>query len=475
MIASMLPNFPTEGLQNGATVFGGGTLNPSMVSELQKALNAGPAGPAVGGGSALQIQNLERTLRTTTFTLENIQAWKKIPKVPATATTHEYNLIKQYGGDNGAFTNGGELPQLSDALYQRRVAIIKYLAVQREVVHPMLMVRPAHDNVVGLETKNGTVLLLEQMERALFHGNSAVIPQEFDGIDAQLFADPDFFPNNVIDLRGQHPTEEDIEEGVNIIVENYGKPSLLFMMPRTISELSRSFYNRQRIALPSQGDDGTIGYMAKKFNSSAGLIEFCPDVFLRPGRRNGNTNPPTAATSPLAPPAPSALTVSAASSTGSKFDATTAGSYQYWVTAVNRFGESAAITGGGAVAYLAGESRTITPTSGGGTTTGFKIYRSLKGSTVQADAQLIRSVPLASPSYLDENYILPGYGRGYLMQGDVGNWSFAMLAPMFKIPLATIALSIRWVQAIYGTPIIYSPLKNVCYLNVPDTKSDAVS
>ena len=73
-------------------------------------------------------------------------------------------------------------------MYERRVAIVKYLATQREITHPnacsfVLLTE------TWLDSKRRTVLFgcLERLERALFNGNSAIIPQEFDGLDAQLF------------------------------------------------------------------------------------------------------------------------------------------------------------------------------------------------------------------------------------------------------------------------------------------------
>jgi hypothetical protein len=37
---------------------------------------------------------------------------------------------------------------------------------------------------------------------------------------------------------------------------------------------------------------------------------------------------------------------------------------------------------------------------------------------------------------------------------------------MLKIPLATIDTSIRWMQLIYGTPVLYTPRHNVLFKNI---------
>ena len=52
--------------------------------------------------------------------------------------------------------------------------------------------------------------------------------------------------------------------------------------------------------------------------------------------------------------------------------------------------------------------------------------------------------------------------------------AFKQLAPMIKIPLATVDPSIRWMQLIYGTPQVYTPGRNVIFRNI-GRAVDAVS
>jgi hypothetical protein len=70
--------------------------------------------------------------------------------------------------------------------------------------------------------------------------------------------------------------------------------------------------------------------------------------------------------------------------------------------------------------------------------------------------------------YRDLNLFLPGCSRAYLFQMNLQSMSFRQLAPMLKIPLATLAASIRWMQLLYGTPILYAARKNVIFANVAD-------
>ena len=122
-----------EGVQG----FGIGSMNE--VDELNKALEAGTQRPPASGGSALRVESLEATLRTVTFTLQNIKLWPKIPKLPAFSTVEEYNILSAYGDDAGVFTNEGDLPETQDATYERRTALVKFLGTTREVTHPMTL------------------------------------------------------------------------------------------------------------------------------------------------------------------------------------------------------------------------------------------------------------------------------------------------------------------------------------------------
>src|SRR5277367_3399406 len=92
---------------------GFGQIAQVEVDELSKALSAGYQNPPVSGSNALRVESLEQTLRILMF------------------------------------TRAGELPQVQDASYERRTALVKYVTTQREVDHPTTLVRPAHGNVIA--------------------------------------------------------------------------------------------------------------------------------------------------------------------------------------------------------------------------------------------------------------------------------------------------------------------------------------
>ena len=458
------------GLSDYEGLTGFGLLPAGDQDALQKALSAGNQAPRHDGGSALRVESLEATLRILTFSQGHIKLWKDIPKLPAFSTSEEYTIQTAYGGENGPFTREGELPQVQDAAYERRVEMIKFLGTQREVTHPATLVRNAYGNIIARETQNGAVWLMERVERALFRGQASVIPDSFDGIDEQILRDPFASANNVLDLRGGPITEDVIEEATNIVVENYGLSSALYLAPRAQSDMSKQFYSRQRGTFGQR--DGTIGYSAKMMETNAGDIALRGDIFLRSGKNNGVKSAPASQTSVRSPTAPT-LAASSTGTTGSLFAAADAGTYQYKVTGLNRFGESAAaqLSGGQVVASGDGVSVVITDGGGSDVATGYRIYRSKVGGAVGSE-QMVLDIPrplgAATTTFLDLNQFLPGTSRAYLLQMNLQSMSVRQLAPMMKIPLATLAASIRWMQLLYMTPIVYSARKNVILINVGD-------
>ena len=445
---------------------GFGQLAQVEVDELSKALSAGYQNPPVSGSNALRVESLEQTLRVLTFTQAHIQFWRDIPKLPAFSTVEEYNVQTSYGSEGGMFTNAGELPQVQDASYERRTALVKYVTTQREVDHPTTLVRPAHGNVIAQETQNGGIWILERVERALYTGNSAVISQAWDGIDTQIRNDPTAQSTSIIDLRGGILTEDNVEDATNRVIENYGVPTDLY---------AAQFYPRERFSMPAPVD-GVVGMSVNRVRTQAGLINLKGNIFLRSGKNNSVKTAPASANAVRAPVTPS---VAAANTAGpiaaSLFGTGDIGTWRYKVTAVNRFGETAASAETSAAINAAGDEITLTITNNADTsdpTTGYNIYRvpAVAGAanTEQFMVQVPRVAGAATTTYVDYNRYLPNTSKAYLKQMNLQGLSFRQLAPMMKIPLATVALSIRWAMLLYGMPIIYATRKFVIFDNVGD-------
>jgi len=467
---------------------GFGATDSGTLQEINKALTAGYAQDVVSqsGGGALRVESLDSTLKIVSFLEKNIVFYNDIPKTKAYNTVEEYNLLSKYGGRGGFFINEGGLPRTEDSQYQRKAAFVKFMGTTREISHPMLLVKPAHGNVVALETKNGAKWMLQRMEEALFGGNSSILSQAFDGLKQQLlvgYQDPNAqgdgvtTPANqfVIDLRGQIVTESVFEEIARILMDNYMYPTHCYMPNSVHTDFNKAFFSKGRYGIPVSGD-ATVGFVADSVRTSGGVIKLRPDVFLRIDQ-----SAPATADNSLAPTAPASVAVTVqAVSTSRGFKAAEYGSYVYSVTALSQNGESAA-SAGSATAIIAapGSSEvklviTRGAQSGNDLATGYRIYRTRLADGVAGVPYLIGEVPSggAATNFLDGNENLPGLGIAYCGQLDESVITLRELSPMLKFPLATVASSIRWMQLYYNTPIIFRPrgwviVKNIGRLGLP--------
>lgn len=466
---------------------GFGVSDSSTVADLNKALTAGYAvdpGTQSNGG-ALRVESLDSTLKIVSFMEKNIIFYNDIPKTKAYNTVEEYNLLSKYGGRGGFFINEGGLPRTEDSQYQRKAAFVKFMGTTREISHPMLLVRPAHGNVVALETKNGAKWMLQRMEESLFGADSSIIAESFDGLEKQLldgYADPstagDGRPSvsneHVFDLRGKVLSEAVFEEAARVLRDNYMYPTHCYLNNTNHEDFNKTFFSKGRYQIPV-GADATVGFVVDKVRTGGGIVQLRPNVFLRV--KQGS---PAAADNAFAPTSPvSAVVLAQAVSTSRGFQAGEYASYVYEVTAISKSGESQA-TAGSATAVVTSVNNEVQLTitrgavAGNDLTQGYKIYRSNIKDGIAGPKYLIAQIASAGAVtvFKDGNENLPGMGKAFIGQLDESVLSLRELSPMLKFPLATVASSIRWMQLYYNTPIIFRPrgwiiIKNIGFLDQP--------
>jgi len=456
-------------------VDGFGAASQQDVDNLNKALSAGqdvnpPGSVTAGDGFALRVESLERTLKNTTFKMEHIRLFKAIPKLAAYNTVEEYNQIQSYGENPDAgFIDEGNLPEEDDSSYERKFSVVKYLGTTRRVTHVMSMIRPAHGNVIAQETINGTMHLLRILERAMFKGDSNLSSLQFDGFERLML---DNSPsNNIIDLRGAPLSEDSLTDAALTVMDapNYGTPTHLFLNPKVKADLVKTFFPKERTQ-PGMLEGGAIGLDVQKVVTPAGTVRFEDDVFIDDG------GAPTGAVGDASkrPASPTVTTAATTPADGaSKFGADDAGDYFYKIQAVNRYGRSAAVdlvAGPTAVTVAAGDKVTAGITPGSAVAVDwYEIFRTKKDGASGTERLILRvtnGAGAGEQTIDDYNDSLPGTTSAYMFQMNLENMSFKQLAPMVKIPLATIDSSIRWMQLLYGVPVLYTPGKNVLFRNV---------
>ncbi len=431
-----------------------------QVQSLLKALETGQgADPtAFTGGSSLRMQSLDGTLKNVTFNEKHLKAVKEIPTRQAYSTVEEYTQETGYGETEGAFVNEIENPEEADAELARKFTVVKYMRTLRKVSDVSGMVKNIQEPI-NVQTIAGTRFLLRRLEENIFLGNSSVVVQEFDGIETIIKANE---PTHIIDLRNAEMGIINIQDQAQRIADNFGSATHLFTSHGVQSSLDKSLEPDQRVILPMNPQQGwMVGTPAAGARTSFGDVAFRPDVFIKEGKVK-----PTAAVGVGAPGAPTIVLATVTDAT-SLFDATTAGTYTYAVTAVNSKGESAPSAESG-IDVADGEHVTVAVTQGTGISTGYILYRNDR-PTSSVLRQYLRVAKASSPeTFIDRDFDIPGTSKAFLTDIDTmyDTISVKKLAPLTKLPLARVGAFVQWLQNLYVTLQITAPKKFVVYKNV---------
>lgn len=457
---------------------GFGTATSAEVENLNKALSTGGSAYAAGvsaqvDGAALQVESLENSLKVLTYGDKHVKFWKKIAKTPAYSTVEEYNQLLSYGSNTGGFVPEGILPETDDSQYRRQASFVKFLGTTREVTHPMTLVRSAHGDVIARENQNGILWLMKQLENALFWGDSSLAPVgkeglQFDGLNKLIDKE------NTIDICGGQLQDTDINDGAQMLLSNFATPTDLFLPFETLSEFSKEYFPKERVIMPTAGQGYQAGLVVNKFQTHGGPVEFQPDLFLqktKPLSTNGTGGV-------KAPTVPQSITLAVADGTGAEFGKTGVGTYQYAVTACNRFGESVPVNAVSGIALTTDDmSKGVKITIKNATAMTvapdyFNIYRSEKDGTA---LYKVASVPAQSTNangetvYVDKNETIANTYTAFMGEFSPEVIAFKQLAPIMKMNLATLGPCIRWMILIYGTPILYAPKKWMKFTNIKAT------
>ncbi len=453
---------------------GFGSASASHMDDLRKALSAGYQVSSQTGGGALRVQSLESSLKVLTNTEKNYVFWQDVEKKAAYSTVEEYNTLTQYGPDTGGFNFEGVLPEQDDTSYTRNVALTKFLGTTRSVSHPLTLVRPAHGEVIALENKNGILWILRRLESAFFSGDNTLMfnsaeGAEFAGLSKQIAA------TNVIDCLGNPLNEELIEEGANLVSVNFGTPTHLFLAKRAMADFGKTVFSKERF-MPQQttvNANGEVGYFIQSINTQSGIIGLRPDVFIA----NTPVANLSAALSPNAPAAPSAVTsVKSASGTGNFFK-DGAGVYLYGAALGNNYGESTVVAAASSVTLSAAElTDSVNVTVTNATAIGavlpqyISIYRSQpNGSVLYRIARTpvtTQTASAANTAWNDVDTVMANTSEAYLGEMSDQVIAFKQLAPLLKMDLAVVGPAFRWMILLYGVLVLYAPAKWVKFTNV---------
>lgn len=464
------------------------------LESLTKALSAGygyeGAPGALAGGGALQVESLDSTLKAVTFDYKHLRIWPIIPKDKAFNTVEEYNRQTSYGEQqNGGFFNAeaGVPPPAHDAQFNRELQKVRYIGTTREISHPLTLVRTAHGPAMAQQIKAGTMWILEQMERQLWEANGHFIAAasgnftgaiadlpvnslKYNGFDQQIrFGDTDtgakysgfdgYNPSITVvkDMAGNVPDEDDVTDLAYLQSANFGVPTHCFWPLKALADVSRTMLPKERVTPP--GQEGRGGFVMTEFIAGTGIFKMVGSRFLEP-KRGVRT-----AVSALAPAAP----VIGGTAVEADLTAHFAGTYFYRAAALNQVDESLPSAQAGPQVVADAQRVAVTINAGIAGAIYYAMYRS---STTGTGWEFIGYVADTAPGggagaiYRDAGRRLPGLGHAYLLQLDSNNAVWRQLAPLMKMDLAIVSPAFRWMQLLYGTPIVSAPLHNAIMDNI---------
>ena len=459
-------------------------------SDLLKSIDAG-ADIATGGadpsGFALRPQSLEQTLVLQTFKDQDIVAWKEIPKERAFSTVEEYDRLQSYGPERiNPFMPEGSLPFADDASYTREYATVKFMGTLRAVSHQMGLVRSLVGDQVAKETANGTLWLMRAVEKSLFFGDSSTVGTQWNGMLAQLkaailsgAADSD----SLVDIRsvsdnglGGSITMDICDAASEYVRTQFGKITSLHYGTTAHRNFSTNLLNVdgtnkysgvRGVVNNLQGGPLVPGWTLKTVATQFGDWEVKPNVFLNPVKQTeaGLTAGEFAQGDASLRPGVPSISISEQNTSDAKFGSQT-GDYDYIVVAINAYGNSVGTAAStGTVTSGVKTQRVAISKGSGGTPTGYIVFRTAKGGSAFYEIARV-AYSGSSQNFDDKNENIAGTGFAFGITDGPDVWAFKQLAPFMKVPLATIDLRTRWVQLLYGTPVLKSPRKVIIFKNV---------
>lgn len=465
-----------------------GLVSQSDIEALNKAITAGYGGAGkptdLVYGGVIQAESLETTLKSVTFDMKNLKFWPAISVDKAYNLFEQYNRLISYGGDTVPYIGEGGAPLESDSTYVRDGQRIVFFGTRRKVSHQMTLVRTTVGDVVAQQAKEATMELLKNVEREMYWGHAHFLNPfdgSNDGSDAHIPSnsiamngllkqlkkgDTDILQRSgdfegygdvrsiIQDLAGNIVAQDDLERLAVIALENFGSPSELHIEPAALSAFVRQFYPQFRSApgLSSQ----SVGYEVSKMVTTAGTIDFKPNLFLRP-RANARSS--------ASPQAPALGGLAVATSAVAGPSNLSGGTYQIKVTLVNDAGESIPLQAP-AVTIANGQRIQLAVSGMPAGVKYLKVYLSAPGGAPGTEKFVGNFANRGNTSYVLSGSKLPGLGEAFLLDMSAECMKFKQLAPLSKINLAIVATALEFAIVLYGALFVYTPRFNGVLENV---------
>lgn len=481
----------------------------AQMDDLRKALALGnyptTAGSAFADAGPLRLQNLDATMTSVLFTEQYIKLYNFLTKTPSPQPYYEWNRRRSYGSSRAStgFAEGGA-PKGGVSQFERNGIYNKYKGTRRGITHQLSLtgqMMGTQIDPVAEENRNGTLALLENIERDLMFGQEAIKDEagnsvNWDGILAQ--ADSTFgtaslgYAPHIID-KGGNPMSfsdfDDISESLykNGFVSNFESDLHVFTSPQVLTDLTKikietgtipnssvftssgattTGQNVDRRLLGASVNGYTTGMPLRGHMTNFGFLGFDPWIFAE--RVKGDS--PLTASEANAPVAPATVTLADAGATsGSKWTSTGPGAYTgnhyYKVAAFNDSGESApsAASSAGTMA-AAGNAITVTFPAAPATATGWRLYRADGANT--NPFKWVADVAVANATFTDKNNKIPGTGYVFVLNKNPETMVVSQMTPLIRYPLAIVSTTVEWLLLLYMVPVLKAGERIAIFKNV---------
>jgi len=343
-------------------------------------------------------------------------------------------------------------------------------------------------NLILQEEKNGMTYLAKGCNHYLYHGNSSVVPKQFNGmyLNHRLgiggtnagYADSNF----VVDLRGYILREDDVNEAVSAVVnEGFGMVTDIFGPPVIFDGFVKSKYDIRRTN-DQEIQRGLYGNKVNTFITQFGDVAVQNDIFSRKSiarYTTGDTSGKQHAKAPEAITPDVTTPIAAVTDTSAMFGADFDGDYFYAVAAVNEYGEGPLVgMNASGVLFTVAADKAVNLkfdiTNGSYAATGFRIYRSElnpTGAITETPLYPIFSVSAAEhaagydgagavKTVRDKNYDIPNTEMAFVTENNPDQvFALKELSPMMKMDLALTSPTYRFMILYYLTNVLYAPKK----------------
>lgn len=494
-------------LPGGAAALGG-SMGGDMgqFEELTKALQAGDINGGyttdvrnLQGGGALGVQSLDTAMKTTVQENKHFTLFNMLQQTSAINIVDEYSRQSSVGGFLGGSTNTQMgIVRAAQGEYSREVGMVKFLMSLRQVGY-VLNIGKNIAEPIAVEERNGALQLLTDANYLLYHGNSAVVGTQFDGIFTQIDAEiaaKKMSPNARVDLDGKALNTVEQLSLINVEASSYGnwgRSTDIFLPNSVQNDLNMSLDPAYRW-VPEGQNTPLLGGHVQGIRLTSGILKTNMDTFI-----HDETNPMVhvfeLTNANLAAKNDSdglkVNTVAGAAKTAvntSKFLGARAGAYVYAVAAVSKSGagySKAKIVDAQTVA--AGGSIELTITNPNSADLGgFAIYRGRQGVAKSAqdidtlrDLRLVKVIPADTSGttvFVDDNTTIPGTVCVPQLNLEAGadaiGWR--QFQPMTKIPLPFGVGGMpvmSWFQFLFGYLRITKPKHHGYIKNVLPTQA----